>query len=202
MIIKWNGHACFTVITTEGTAVFDPYAPGSVPGFTMPKIEADAVFCSHGHGDHNYAEGIRLSGNEPKFSVKRISCFHDDCAGVKRGNNLITVIGTEKITVAHFGDLGHKLTQHQLEEIGRVDIMMIPVGGFFTIDAKEAKQVCDAVGAKLIIPMHYRGKGYGYDKIATIDPFLACFDKETITHLPSPQLEINAADKNRVFVFG
>ena len=202
MKIIWNGHACFTLETAEGTAVFDPYSPNTVPGFTLPELTADAVFCSHGHGDHNYSEGVKLSGKEPSFKVKQIPSFHDDCSGEKRGSNLITVICAEGLTVAHFGDLGHQLSAEQLQEIGSVDIMLVPVGGFFTINAAEAKQACDAVGAKVIIPMHYRGKGFGYDKIGTVEPFVDLFDIKMITRLPSYVLELSSADEKRVIVFG
>lgn len=202
MRINWNGHACFTVITSEGSAVFDPYAPDSVPGFKLPELSADAVFCSHGHGDHNFAEGVKLSGKTPSFSVHSIPCFHDECGGAKRGDNLITVIEAEGLRLAHFGDIGHLLSEEQLQQVGAVDIMLIPVGGFFTVGPDEAKQLCDAVGAKVIIPMHYRGKDYGYDKIGPVEPFLKKFDEKCITRLPTPELEISAVDEKRVIVFG
>ena len=106
MKITWCGHSCFLVETREGSAVLDPYAPGSVPGVSLPALTADAVLCSHGHRDHGYTEGVRLSGKPAAFSVKTIPCFHDDKGGSLRGENLIRVIEAEGLRIAHLGDLG------------------------------------------------------------------------------------------------
>ena len=110
MKLTWYGHACFKLETASGSVVFDPYAPGSVPGLALPEITADAVVCSHRHSDHYCPEAVTLTGSEPSFAMCSIPTFHDECMGAKRGDNLITVVTAEGLTVAHCGDLGHELS--------------------------------------------------------------------------------------------
>lgn len=172
MKLTWYGHACFLLETTEGSAVFDPYAPGSVPGLELPEIRADAVFCSHGHRDHAYEQAVALSGNNPGFRVTRIPCFHDEKDGALRGENTIHVIEAEGKRVAHLGDLGHVPDEAALAALRGLDVLMIPVGGYYTIDAKTADAVANAVGARLVVPMHFRGEGFGYDVLARVEDFL------------------------------
>lgn len=172
MKLTWYGHSCFKLDTADGSVVFDPYAPGSVPGVKFPEgLEADAVYCSHAHRDHSYAEGVKLSGKEPAFKAEHIACYHDGMRGVVRGKNLITLIESEGLRVAHLGDLGHLPNDAICTALGRVDLLLIPVGGFFTINASEAAETAKKLGAKRIIPMHYRGEGFGYDVIGTVDKF-------------------------------
>lgn len=92
MELTWYGHSCFKLSSAAGSVVFDPYAPGSVPGLTLPPITADAVICSHEHADHAYREGVRLSGGTPAFDLRRYPVFHDEVEGAKRGTNFITVV--------------------------------------------------------------------------------------------------------------
>lgn len=172
MKITWYGHSCFKVESKDGSAVFDPYAPGKVPGLELPEITADAVFCSHGHGDHNYSEGVKLTGNKPGFSVTQINCFHDGNKGAQRGENLITAVDAEGMRVVHLGDLGHPLSMEQIKELGTVDILFIPVGGYYTIDAQDAAMIVSVLSPRVTIPMHYRGEGFGYDVIDTVDAFV------------------------------
>ena len=173
MKLTWYGHACFLLETAEGSAVFDPYAPGSVPGLALPPLTADAVFCSHGHSDHGCAEAVRLSGRQPAFRVTEIPCFHDGLRGALRGKNTIRVIEAEGRRVAHLGDLGHPLNPSQLGALGKIDVLLIPVGGHYTVDAKTASAIADGIGARLVVPMHYRGEGFGYEVIAPAEDFLA-----------------------------
>ena len=172
MKITWYGHSCFKVETKDGSVVFDPYAPGKVPGLEMPAITADAVICSHGHGDHNYAEGVTLTGNRPGFSVKQISCFHDGNKGALRGENLITAVDAEGMRAVHLGDLGHPLSAEQIRELRTVDVLFIPVGGYYTIDAQVAAMIVSVLAPRITVPMHYRGEGFGYDVISPVDAFL------------------------------
>lgn len=190
MILTWYGHSCFLLETAEGSVVFDPYAPGSVPGLTLPALRADAVLCSHGHRDHGYAEAVTLSGRKPGFRVTEIDSFHDDKHGLLRGKNTIYVVEAEGKRVAHLGDLGHELNDRQLAALGRIDLLLIPVGGHYTIDAQTAARTAEAIGARLTVPMHYRGAGFGYDVIGPVEDFLAL--RERVVRLDSAALDPDA----------
>lgn len=172
MTLTWYGHSCFLLDSAEGSAVFDPYSPGSVPGLTMPPLRADAVICSHGHSDHSFAAGVTLSGKTAGFKLRRFETWHDDARGAKRGANTMTLLEAEGLRVLHMGDLGHMLGAETLAEIGRVDVLLIPVGGFYTIDAAQAAELAGKIASKICVPMHYRGDGFGYDVTGTVDEFL------------------------------
>ena len=173
MKLTWYGHSCFLLETAEGSAVFDPYAPGAVPGLALPELTADAVLCSHGHRDHGFTDAVQLSGKKPFFRLTAIDSFHDDRRGLLRGKNTIFVVEAEGKRVAHLGDLGHELNDRQLAALGKPDVLLIPVGGHYTIDAKTADRVARTVGARLTVPMHYRGEGFGYEVIGPVEDFLA-----------------------------
>ena len=172
MKLTWYGHSCFLLESAHGSVVFDPYAPGKVPGWTLPALEADAVLCSHGHSDHGYAEGVKLTGRPYAAAVTRIGSFHDDCGGALRGENTISLVEDEGIRAVHMGDVGCALTAEQIAALGRVDVLMIPVGGHYTVDAAQAWEITKALDPAIVIPMHYRGRGFGYDVIGTVEPFL------------------------------
>ena len=172
MKLTWYGHSCFLLESAHGSVVFDPYAPGKVPGWTLPALEADAVLCSHGHSDHGYAEGVKLTGRPYAAAVTRIGSFHDDCGGALRGENTISLVEDEGIRAVHMGDVGCALTAEQIAALGRVDVLMIPVGGHYTVDADGAWEIARSLGAAIVIPMHYRGRGFGYAVIGTVEPFL------------------------------
>ena len=173
MRITWHGHSCFKVETNQGSVVFDPYEDGRVPGYApLPRnLSADAVLCSHQHRDHSAVELVRLSGSTPTFSVQEISTFHDEVQGEKRGTNKIHIVSAEGIRLAHMGDIGCELTREQLTVLRGVDVLLIPVGGFYTIDATQAKMMADAIGARVVIPMHYRNGHLGYEVIGTLESF-------------------------------
>ena len=171
MQIKWLGHSCF-LVTAEGySAVFDPYADGSVPGLGPVRATADAVFCSHGHQDHSAAELVTLTGRGFPLQVEELPCYHDDKRGLLRGKNTVRILHAEGMRAAHLGDLGHMPGKALLAALRGVDALLLPVGGYFTIDAAQAKAVADAVGPRVVIPMHYRLGGMGYDVIGTLDAF-------------------------------
>lgn len=176
MTLTWYGHSCFLLDTELGSVVFDPYAPGSVPGLILPPLTADAVLCSHQHADHGYVRGVTLSGKTPSFSLLRLSCFHDAQRGALRGENTLSLVEAEGIRVLHLGDLGHTLSPEQISALGRVDVLLIPVGGYYTIDAAAAHAVVCALQPRLVVPMHYRGAGFGYDVISPVDDFLSLSD--------------------------
>ena len=131
MKLTWNGHSCFTLETAEGSVVLDPYADGSVPGLAPLRLTADTVLCSHRHRDHNAREVVTLTGKTPTFGVETISTFHDPEQGALRGENTIHIISAEGMRFAHLGDLGCELTARQMDQLHRVDVLMIPVGGYY-----------------------------------------------------------------------
>ena len=187
MKLTWYGHSCFLAETEAGSVVFDPYEPGYVPGLRLPPLTADAVVCSHGHGDHNFAAGVTLSGRPCGVTLQQIPCFHDDRGGALRGKNRITVLEAEGLRLAHLGDLGHMLSREQLAELGRLDLLLIPVGGHYTIGPEEAAALAKAIGARITVPMHYRGEGFGFPVLQTAEAFLALRD-------PVLRLEDNRLD--------
>ena len=172
MKITWCGHACFLLESDCGSIVFDPYAPGKVPGWTLPALRADKVVCSHGHTDHNWAEGVTLTGQPFAGEILQIPSFHDDKQGALRGENTITLVEAEGLRVVHMGDIGCALTSGQIAALGRVDVLLIPVGGHYTVDGREAWEITKALAPSIVIPMHYRGKGFGFPVIGKVDPFL------------------------------
>ena len=172
MKITWYGHACFGLESADGSVVFDPYAPGKVPGWKLPALTADEVLCSHGHTDHNFAEAVTPTGRPFTGAVTKIPSFHDDRGGALRGENTITLVETEGVRVVHMGDIGCCLTAEQIAALGRVDVLLIPVGGHYTVDAAEAWEITKELSPGVVIPMHYRGRGFGFPVIGKVDPFL------------------------------
>ena len=183
MQISWLGHAAFRLQgkTTSDviSIVTDPYKSEKV-GLKMPHVEADIVTISHDHDDHNGLEAIK---GEPfvirgagEYEVKGvyiegIESYHDDEKGAKRGNNIIYRFELEDISIAHLGDLGHELTDKQLERLEGTDIVLIPVGGVYTIDAQKAVSVINQIEPRIVIPMHYSLPGLKFD-LGTVDQFL------------------------------
>lgn len=171
MKITWLGHACFKLESGSSTLVLDPYSDGSVPGLGPVRESADLVLCSHGHGDHNASSCVTLSGSPSAFTVTKIATYHDEVQGAKRGPNTIHIISDGKCRVAHLGDLGCALPPEQLQALKGLDVLMIPVGGFFTIDAAQAKALVEQLQPAAVIPMHYRSSRFGYDVIANVESF-------------------------------
>ena len=179
MKLTWNGHSCFSFDTDEGVVVFDPYETDYVPGLHLPQLAGDAVLCSHSHEDHGYAEGVLQTRRLPGFTVETLHTFHDGAQGSLRGENTVHVVQAGNYRLAHLGDRGHVLTQEQVKAMGKIDALLVPVGGYYTIDAEQAKQVCDQLQPKVIFPMHYRKGNIGFDLIAEPEAFLNLFDHVT-----------------------
>jgi len=162
--ITWLAHACFVLENDAGTRLLmDPYDEST--GYEVRKTRANMVTTSHKHGDHAnlaMAEGDYALFDKPGrfekggFKITGISSWHDDCGGKKRGQNAIFVAETEGIRICHLGDLGHLLSREQIGGIGRVDILLIPVGGTYTIDAETAVEVAESLKPLAVIPMHYK----------------------------------------------
>lgn len=158
------GHACFKIRGKNGNLITDPFDPKFV-GLKFPKTEAKIVTISHNHSDHNYKEGIGegaafIEGpGEYEIAdvfIKGITTYHDNKGGTERGKNTIYKIEMDGINLAHLGDLGHKLSDEQTDLLGDVDILFVPVGGVYTIDAKVAGEVIAQVEPHIAIPMHYK----------------------------------------------
>ncbi len=169
MIINWYGHSCFKIASQGGhlTIITDPFEKKI--GLTPPRASADVVTVSHDHFDHNNVKAVSgdpLIINSPgEYEIKgaRIigcSSFHDQKQDPGKGLNVIYLIEMDKIRICHLGDFGQdKLTDEQLETIGQADILMIPVGGTYTINGREAAKITKQIEPSLVIPMHYKLPG-------------------------------------------
>ena len=202
MKLTWYKHACFALESAEGSVVFDPYENGYLPGFTLPQLSADLCLSSHRHGDHYAPGAVQLSGKEPAFTVTQLPCFHDEVQGKKRGGNLISIVEAEGLRICHMGDIGHMLGKEQLMQMGRVDVLLLPVGGVYTVDAKGAKALADTVSARVIVPMHYRMGENGLQNVAPVDDFLALYPDGMIKRLPGASWDVVLPDEPTVLVFG
>lgn len=170
MILKWFGHACFLITSENGTRVLtDPF--DEKVGYPLPEAEADIVTTSHSHYDHNNVGIVRGAFqhlDKPGaylangIEIKGISTFHDADSGAKRGENTVFVFKIDGIRLCHCGDLGHALTPGQVEEIGEVDILLVPVGGVYTVDAAGAAEVMRQLKPAITIPMHYKTKALSF----------------------------------------
>lgn len=179
MKIKYNGHASFTLYGTERSIIIDPF--GDI-GYEQERDSVDYCLCTHTHYDH-YAVGAADEkfvidfNNYSSFDwLKGIESFHDEVKGAKRGRNLIFVFECDGIKFCHMGDIGQPLDLSLTEKIGKVDVLMIPVGGNYTIDCAAAYDYVTAINPALAIPMHYKTKRSNIDIDGKKD-FLSCFDK-------------------------
>ena len=181
MTITWLGHACFALESDSHRIIIDPYR--DVPRFRALQEEADAAFCSHGHYDHAATEAVTLSGGTHPFAVTELPTWHDEVQGAKRGKNTVRIFEAEGLRIAHLGDLGHQPNEEVLSHLRNVDVLLIPVGGIYTINPAEAKVLADAVGASLTVPMHYRRGDLGFDVIADVEDFLSLFPSEQVIRI-------------------
>jgi len=183
MIITWLGHSAFKLqdkISSDGVMVVtDPY--GKETGLKMPSFEADIVTVSHDHPDHNNTDALR--GNPfiincageydtKGILIEGIDSYHDEEEGKLRGGNIIYRIEIDDISIVHLGDLGHVLSNEQLEKLVGTDILLIPVGGKYTIDAKKAVEVISQIEPRIVIPMHYQTAGLAYEGLDPIEKFI------------------------------
>jgi L-ascorbate metabolism protein UlaG (beta-lactamase superfamily) len=196
MKVKWLGHACFLITSREGLRVItDPYALGGGIDYSPIKETADVVVVSHDHGDHNNVSAVQGKPEIVKGSGKKnvrgvqfggVATSHDASHGQQRGLNTVFCFAMDDMKLCHLGDLGHLLSPGQITEIGAVDILFVPVGGFFTIDAIVASQVCDQLKPKIIIPMHFKTPKCAYP-IAGVEDFLK--GKKNVRKVGSSEVE-------------
>lgn len=199
MKIKYLAHASFVITADDGTRIVtDPYQTGGGIQFGQINETADIVTVSHEHGDHNNTGAVkgnpailRDSGTVKGIAIKAVKTAHDDTGGSQRGPNMVFVFDIDGMKLAHMGDLGHELTNEQVKEIGDVDIVLIPVGGFFTIDAKLASENAKKVKAKVIIPMHFRTDRCELP-IQAIDIFLTA--KTNVTRTKRSEITLTTAN--------
>ncbi len=190
MDISWYGQSCFKIKGKNASVVTDPYDPEKV-GLKKLRVAGDIVTISHQHEDHNNKQAVE---GEPfviegagEYEVKGITIngiqtFHDNKEGKERGKNVVYTIEMDGVTVCHLGDLGHELSTAQLEAIGDVDVLLLPVGGVYTIDAAEAVKIIAQIEPKVVIPMHY--KITDALPLASVDEFLKVYGKGKIDPLP------------------
>ena len=199
MKIKYLGHASFMITSDTGIKILtDPYVTGGILSYGEIEESADIVTVSHNHGDHNNVAAVRGNPEVVRgvtkirgIEFKGTPTYHDDAGGKLRGNNTILCFEVDGATVCHLGDLGHQLSDKQIAELGRIDILLIPVGGFYTIDAKVATEVCNQLKPKVIIPMHYKNDKCGYP-IAGVDGFLQ--GKEGVSRLDASEVEFKPGE--------
>jgi L-ascorbate metabolism protein UlaG (beta-lactamase superfamily) len=204
MKITWLGHASFLVESKSGTRVLtDPFEAGSYDGavgYSPIQTHADVVTVSHEHADHNavdVVEGAPEIVRDPAertikgIPIRGIATFHDESKGQDRGRNNIYVMDVDGVKVGHLGDLGHVLSDEEVEALGRVDVLLAPVGGYYTIGPEEAKRTAEALGARVIIPMHYKTNALGFP-IQPVDDFLKLM--ENVERAESTSVEIEAED--------
>lgn len=199
MKIKWLGHSCFLITSEKGTKLItDPYAVGGGINYSPIKESADIIIVSHDHGDHNNVSAVQgrpqiIKGSGIKnvsgIEFKGIASYHDKSQGKERGGNTVFCFTVDGIRLCHLGDLGHLLGQEQIASVGDVDILFIPVGGFFTIDAAEASQVCTQLRPKVIIPMHFKTPKCAYP-ISDVNSFLK--GKERVRKWDTSEIEFQA----------
>jgi len=178
MDISWLGHSCFRLKGKQATVITDPYPPDL--GYSLGKPTAGIVTISHDHSDHSYIQGIdgdpHLINGPGEYEISDvliigIATCHDKEGGKKRGKNTVYLIELDEISVCHLGDLGHVLTAEQVEEIGDVDILLLPVGGVYTINASMAAAVVRQLEPKVVIPMHYKTPALNWE-LEPVERFL------------------------------
>ena len=201
MIVTWLGHSCFYLKSEEGLSLLlDPFHENDV-GYAMPTTQADIVIISHDHMDHN---NIDAAGSEAEvifgpgeyislgMDITGIKSYHDAQRGKLRGENTIFCFVLDGIRVCHLGDLGHTLTPSQIKAIGPVDLLFLPVGGRYTIDAAGANKVMKQLHPKVAVPMHCRTGALGFE-LEPVDDFLKGWEPVT----PQEKLQLAKEDLSR-----
>ncbi len=197
MKIKYLGHSCFKLISQSGKSVItDPYRG---VGYELPAgVCADIVTVSHGHFDHNYVAAVQAKRivdsvdgyGDDEVQIRAVPCNHDPKGGTLRGKNLIFIIKMDGLTLCHLGDVGEECSLALQKEIGKVDILLLPVGGTYTVDALSAKGYVDALAPKAVIPMHYKPKDGSLD-ITDAEPFLSLYKAEQVVRVPLGEVDVD-----------
>lgn len=203
MKIQWLGHSAFRLTESRGTSIITDPFDRSV-GYDIPYLCADAITSSHGHGDHNYFRGVKgnpvIIDRVGSFDVGGISVHgiltdHDPDGGRLRGKNIIYNFRLDGVTVCHMGDIGEACSPELVGQLMPVNILLIPVGGTYTIDAIQAKEYVDRMKPDVVIPMHYKIERTAYP-IDKADAFLHLFDGKAVTESNTDTLEFSPSDFN------
>lgn len=175
--VTYLGHACFALEAEGYRIVIDPYKDGMVEGLPGLHEEANAVYCSHEHGDHAYTKAVTIRETEQTapYTLQEFVTPHDDQGGKLRGMNMVRIFDFDGLRVAHLGDLGDFPEANVFNALKGVDCLLIPVGGFYTIDPQMAKKIVDAVDPRVCVPMHYRTDGAGLGVLAHLSDFTAYY---------------------------
>ena len=208
MKLEWIGHACFRLTGENGTVVItDPY--DETVGAEMVPLQADLITMSHEHHDHNDESMIAgspviLHGTQEAVvggvTARAYGSYHDEVQGAKRGKNAIRVFEMDGLKVVHMGDQGCMPDEDILEAIADADVMMIPVGGFYTVDAKEAKAIIDSAKPKCVVPMHFITANGNYSVIKDHKPFLDVMNAQDAQPLEAVQFDEACPPKGVLFM--
>ena len=195
MDINWLGLSCFRIRGSQAIIITDPFPPES--GYTLGKQTADIVTISHAHTSHNYVQGVsgppRVVKGPGEYEISGVlilgvNSYHDAVKGQSRGKNTIYLFEIDGVTICHLGDIGHVIDDKSLEEIGKVDILMLPVGGVTTITAAMAAETIRKIEPKIVLPMHYQTSGSKLE-LDPVDAFLKEM-AQPVTE-PKPKLNVN-----------
>jgi L-ascorbate metabolism protein UlaG (beta-lactamase superfamily) len=199
MKVKWLGHASFLIISEAGIKIItDPYPQGSGLSYAPINEAADIVIMTHDHFDHNNVSSVLgkpqvITGSGVKtvkgVQFRGIDTYHDGSQGKERGANTAFCFSVDGINLCHLGDLGHRLSQEQIAEMGSIDILFIPIGGVYTIDAKMAGTVINDLKPKVVLPMHYKTAKCDWP-LNTVDDFV--MDKKSVKRLNVSEAEFKA----------
>lgn len=193
MKIIWHGHSCFEITGKDGTIVFDPYQANSVPGLNPLKLKANLVLCSHEHEDHNARNCVETTLKD--FKVAHIETHHDHHQGSRRGKNTIHIVEFDDMKIVHMGDIGYMMDD--VSKLKNCDVLMIPIGGYYTIDTKEALKYIERIHPRIVIPMHYRSHEFGYDVLSTNEEFIQ--QSSNIVYVDD-SLEVNKETKGQTAI--
>lgn len=197
--ITWLGHACFRIESNGSSLVIDPYNWKDIPGMKPYQTEADAVYCTHEHHDHNYREAVILTGKTCTLSVETIGAFHDDRQGALRGTMILYIISDGVFRAAHFGDLGHMLSEEQFQQIGHLDALMVNVGGFEASEAEFANSIVNKIRPNFILPFHFRGEGFGFPNSGTLEEF-TCLRNDSLM-MEGNEIELQKTEGTHTVIF-
>lgn len=201
MKLTWHGHSCFQLDCTDGTIIFDPYQDHSVPGLRPLRLEGDLVLCSHDHHDHNAVENVKMRQEHHQFRIETMDSYHDQTQGQLRGPNKIHLVYTENMRIVHLGDLGCLPDDEQYAKMQHCDVLLLPIGGYYTIDAKTAFQIMKHIQPRITIPMHYRSARFGYEVLNDLASFTQYCDNVHIYQTSSLTIDRDTPSQTAILTY-